>query len=180
MTVAAVSPVADLPDPKITATLKDGRSVVIRRIVAADTPALIEAIEHADAADLRRRFMGMPPPMAVLVHRVAEADGVHDYALGAFDGAGHLIGVAQFDRTDEMPSAELGIEVATGWQRCGLGRRMLGEIADIACAIGIQRFTATYYADNIAVRRLLHSSGRLIASGVNQGEGYAVLEVVCH
>lgn len=180
MSVAAVAPIGHLPDPRITATLKDGRTVLIRRVVAADTPALIDAIEHADPSDLRSRFMGMPPPMSALVHRVADADGVHDFALGAFDADGHLVGVAQFDRTDDRPSAELGIEVASDWKRCGLGRRLFCELADIACSLGIRQFTATYYADNIAVRRLLHSTGRVIGSGVNQGEGYAVLDLICH
>jgi hypothetical protein len=33
--------------------------------------------------------------------------------------ASRLIGVAQFDRWDDQPEAELAIEVARDWQRAG-------------------------------------------------------------
>lgn len=177
MSVAVLTTYEGIPEPRITTTLKDGRRVVIRRLHPDDAPALVRAIENANPIDMRRRFMGTPPPTSFLVRRLAVADGIHDYALGAFDADDRLVAVAQFDRIDDEPSADLGIEVARDWQRCGLGRRMLVELADVARRLGICRFTATYYADNIPVRRLLHSSDLLIASGVNQGEGYAVLDL---
>ena len=46
----------------VTTTLTDGRPVELRPLTEADTDALIDAVHHADAFDLRRRFMGPPPP----------------------------------------------------------------------------------------------------------------------
>jgi RimJ/RimL family protein N-acetyltransferase len=157
--------------------LDDGRELVIRRLTGADEPILLAALTRADPMDLRRRFLGPPPPTATIVRLLRRVDDVHDLALGAFDAAGHLVGVAQFDRIDDEPSAELAIEVGTGWQRQGLGRILLDALADEARALGITRLTASYYADNRPVRRLLHHTGRVIESGISQGEGYAVLDV---
>jgi GNAT superfamily N-acetyltransferase len=174
MTATVVRGPADTP---VRTRLADGSRVVIRRLETEDGPALQAALDSADPMDLRRRFMGMPPPSSVILDRLRRADGVHDYALGAFTEAGRLVGVAQFDRADDAPVAEFAIEVASDWQRRGLGRRLLDRLATIARSIGIDRFTATYYADNLPVRRLLHDTGHVVASGFDQGEGYAVLDL---
>jgi acetyltransferase len=160
-----------------TFVLADGRQVEVRVLTPDDAPALAAAVEHADPMDLRRRFMGSPPPTSVLVHFLQRADNVHDLAVGAFDQHDRLVGVAQFDRTDDKPVAEFAIEVAADWQRLGLGRRLLGQLVDQARLLGIERLTATYYADNLAVRRLIQRSGLVVASGIDQGEGYAVLDL---
>jgi RimJ/RimL family protein N-acetyltransferase len=163
--------------PAMRVTLADGRRVLIRQLESGDAAALLAAIDRADPVDLRRRFMGVPPPASMLLKRLQSADGVHDYALGAFTDEGRLVAVAQFDRVDDAPTAELAIEVANDWQRCGLGTRMLDRLGEIARDLGIVQFTASYYADNVPVRRLLHRSGRVIASGVDQGEGFVVLDI---
>lgn len=157
--------------------LDDGREVLIRRLTAADEPALRAALVHADPMDLRRRFLGVPPPTSTIVRLLQRVDDVHDLALGAFDRAGRLVGVAQFDRTDDQPVAEFAIEVGTAWQGHGLGRIMLDALVDEARAVGITRLTASYYADNIPVRRLIHHTGQVVESGISAGEGYAVLDL---
>src|SRR5581483_9369884 len=98
--------------------------------------------------DLRRRFMGVPPPVSFLVKQLMRMDGVHDLAVGAFDETGRIVGIAQFDRLDDRPQAEVAIEVAKDWQRDSLGTELLTALADRARAQGIETFTATYYADN--------------------------------
>jgi acetyltransferase len=176
MNVAVLAPAA--PASAVRVTLSDGRAVGLRPLDATDAEALSAAIARADPMDLRRRFMGVPPPTSVILRRLRAADGVHDFALGAFDETtGRLVGVAQFDRADDRPSAEFAIEVAADWQRVGLGTEMLKRLMDIAVALGITKLTAIYYADNMAVRRLLRRSGRVSASGFEQGEGYAVLDI---
>ena len=165
---------ADIP---VRTRLRDDSEVTLRRLEASDGPALEAALERADPMDLRRRFMGMAPPVSVILGRLRRADGVHDYALGAFTDAGRLVAVAQFDRADDAPTAEFAIEVARDFQRRGLGRQMLERLATVARALGVTRFTATYYADNIPVRRLLNDSGHVVAAGFDQGEGYAVLDL---
>ena len=157
--------------------LADGRRVSIRPMDGADADALVDALRRADPMDLRRRFMGVPPPAPCLVKQLKHADGVHDLVLGAFDGSASLVGVAQFDRLDDQPTAEVAIEVATEWQHDGLGVALLNRLADMARERGIHEFTATYYADNVAIRRLLLDVGHLVTSGYESGEGHMQLSL---
>jgi len=157
--------------------LTDGRAVTIRLMDGRDAGALLLALRRADPMDLRRRFMGLPPPTSLLVRQLMHADGVHDLVLGAFDDDGRLVGVAQFDRADDQPTAEVAIEVANGWQHDGLGKALLHRLIELARDRGIHEFTATYYADNIAIRRLLRDVGRVEASGFEGGEGYMRLSI---
>lgn len=165
------------PGTPVTARLTDGRSVVLRPLADADTEALIHAVHHADTFDLRRRFMGPTPPDHVLARLLHDSDGVHDCALGAFDPAGRLVGVAQFDRRDDAPTAEFAIEVATGWQRCGLGVAMLRELGVLAAAHGIAHFTAVYLADNTPIIRLMRSTGCARWLGTDCGTSAAELDI---
>jgi RimJ/RimL family protein N-acetyltransferase len=157
--------------------LPDGRAVTIRPLDASDADALVAAVEKADPMDLRRRFMGVPPPAWFLVKQLMRADGVHDLVLGAFDGAGRLVGVAQFDRPDDEPTAEVAIEIAKDWQHDGLGTAMLTALAECARERGVHEFTATYFADNLPIRRLLHDIGHVVTSGYESGEGHMRLSL---
>jgi len=112
-----------------------------------------------------------------MVGLLRRADGVHDLALGAFEPSGGLVGVAQFDRLDDEPTAEIAIELGTEWQRHGLGRIMLAALVEEARTVGISQLTASYYAENLPVRRLLHRTGLVIESGISRGEGHAVLDI---
>jgi L-amino acid N-acyltransferase YncA len=157
--------------------LSDGRWVTIRRLSGYDAEALVAALRRADPMDLRRRFMGMPPPSSYLVSQLKRADGVHDMVLGAFDASDRLVGVAQFDRPDDRPTAEVAIEVAKDWQHHGLGILLLSRLADEARALGIHEFTATYFADNVAIRHLLRDIGHVVTSGYESGEGFMRLSL---
>ena len=158
-------------------SLADGREATIRPLGHDDGPALAAAFRRADPWDLRRRFMGMPPPVSWLLRQLDRADGVHDLPIGAFTDEGRLVGVAQFDRPDDGPRAEVAIEVAKDWQNLGLGTKLLTRLAEMARERGVHEFTATYYADNIAIRRLLREVGRVVDSGFDSGEGYARLDL---
>jgi RimJ/RimL family protein N-acetyltransferase len=158
-------------------SLRDGRSVALRRLTDADGDALIEAVHCADAFDLRRRFMGHPPPDHVVIRLLHAADGIHDSVLGAFDVDGRVVGVAQFDRRDDLPTAEFAIEVATGWQRCGLGAAMLRELASLAMSCGVVQFTAVYFADNTPIIRLMRSTGCTRWLGSECGASTAELDL---
>jgi acetyltransferase len=127
---------------------------------------------RADAWDLRRRFMGSPPPTDRLLRQLAGADGVHDLAVGAFADKGRLVGVAQFDRQDDRPVAEFAIEIAHDWQQVGLGTALSRYLAALATQRGIREFTATFFSDNVPVQRLLHDLGGEM-TGVDGSESSA-------
>jgi RimJ/RimL family protein N-acetyltransferase len=149
----------------------------LRPMTIKDADALCDAVQHANSFDLYRRFMGRPPPPHVLTKLLGAADGLRDALLGAFGIDGRLVGVAQFDRVEDQPSAELAIEVATDWQRCGLGRVMLRELAAIADRCGITVLTAVYFADNLPLINLLQSTGASQWTGSTSIESTAQLDV---
>lgn len=159
--------------------LADGRHVVIRPLTRSDAPALEAAVQVADREDLHRRFLGSPPSVEHILRQLDRIDLMTDFAMAAFDDAGRLVGVAQFDRCQTQPAtAEVAIEVASGWQRRGLGTRLMKRLALLALAMGISRFTATYYADNVGVQRLLRSLGRVSSSAIEQGQGYCEIDLL--
>jgi nitroimidazol reductase NimA-like FMN-containing flavoprotein (pyridoxamine 5'-phosphate oxidase superfamily)/GNAT superfamily N-acetyltransferase len=164
------------PGP-VTMALRDGRSVLLRRLTDDDGDALIDAVHHADAFDLRRRFMGQPPPDHVLIQLLHAADGIHDRVLGAFDADGRIVGVTQFDRLDDEPAAEFAIEVASDWQRCGLGVAMLRSLGEAALSCGVTTFTAVYVADNTPIVRLMRSTGCARWLGTEYGASAAELDL---
>jgi RimJ/RimL family protein N-acetyltransferase len=157
--------------------LADGRAVTIRELRPDDADALVAAIAAADPVDLRRRFMGGPPPVSMLVERLEAADGVHNLGLGAFADDGRLVGVAQFDRVDDEPTAEVAIEVQTGWQNQGLGTALLARLARVALDRGVHRFSGTFLADNLPLRRLLRDVGSLVTTTYEAGEGHVELDL---
>jgi GNAT superfamily N-acetyltransferase len=169
--------VSDIEPQIATVTLRDGRVAVIRQLTIADASALSEAIERADRFDLRRRFMGAPPPTHVLLRLLAGADGVHDAALGAFDVDGRLVAVAQFDRRDDRPCADVAVEVAKDWQNCGLGHELSVRITALAISRGIEIFTVSYLADNDAVARMVRSTGRSSRLVIKAGQATVTVDL---
>ena len=151
------------------AALDDGRAVRLRILGRDDALALATAVEGENRVDLYRRFLGTPPPIRTLVARLCAADDVHDLAVGAYDPEGELVAVAQFDRRDERPEAEIALEVAHGWQRVGLGRILLDRLADEARRQGVEVLTASFFADNRAIRKLLLRLGAVMDSAVVSG-----------
>ena len=51
------------------------------------------------------------------------------------------------------------------------------RLAREACARGIHEFTASYYADNVAIRHLLCDIGHVVKSGYESGEGFMRLSL---
>jgi len=115
--------------------------------------------------------------MSYLLRQLQSADGVHDCDFGAFSDDGRLVGVAQFDRVDDSPSAEFAIEVEHAWQRVGLGTALLRQLTSYARSVGVREFTAHYFADNVPVQRLLRDTGHFVASSYECGEGNGHLDI---
>lgn len=165
------------PPPGTSGTLRDGRRVSIRALDAHDAEALITAVDVADIRDLYRRFLGTPLPARVLASRLTLLDGRHDLALGAFDECQTLVGVVQFDRGNEAPEAEVAIEIATGWQRVGLGWLLLQRLVDVATEAGIESLTASYFIDNLEIQKLLRRLGPASARPPESGAGWMRIDI---
>ncbi len=146
------------PQGRETVELRDGAEVVFSRITPADAPVIASAFARLSEESRRLRFLGPKPTLTRAELRyLTEVDGHHHEALGAIDPrTGEGVAVGRFVRDPADPTrAEVAITVADHWQHRGLGKLMLGRLADRARAEGITRFTALVAEDNENMRRLL-------------------------
>jgi len=138
--------------------------VVVRRIRSSDAAELERFYADLGPETRRKRFFmmtaGLSHPQSVtfctpdhdhgegFVAAIVHADGSEDRIVG------HLcLEPAAAD------TAEVAIAVADSWQGRGIGRRLLAAGVAWARAVGIQRFTATMFATNVPIQRLLRSLG---------------------
>lgn len=138
--------------------LHDGTEAVISRVTPADAPRLADGFTRLSEESRRLRFLGPKPTLSKAELRyLTEVDGHRHEALGAIDPTtGRGVAIGRFVRDPADASrAEVAITVADDWQHRGLGKLMLGRLADRAREEGIQRFTAFVAADNASMQRLL-------------------------
>lgn len=144
--------------PGKLATLRDGSEVLISRLTPADAPLLAEAFARLSEESRRLRFLGPKPSLSSGELRyLTEVDGHHHEALSAIDReTGEAIAIGRFVRSPKSPeTAEVAITVADAWQRRGLGKLLLEELAERAREEGITSFTALVSHDNRNMQGLL-------------------------
>lgn len=85
------------------------------------------------------------------IERLVTVDYSRDVAVAAtamLDGD-TLIGVARYVLDPDNASAEFAIVVADSWQGCGIGRRLLAKLIEVARRRGLKRL----YGDILAMNR---------------------------
>lgn len=155
--------------------LADGRLVTIRPIRPDDRERLQVSHERLSEQSRYRRFMTSKPTLtAADADYLVDVDFCDHYALvataAAPDGEEAIIGVARFIRLPLHPEvAEFAIVVGDAWQGHGIATELMARLADAAVTRGVQRFSASIFADNRAIRRLIEN----LAAGpiVRQREG---------
>lgn len=144
------------------ATLPDGAELLIGRITPDDAPVLAEGFARLSTESRRLRFLTAKPTLSPAELRyLTEVDGHDHEALGAVDPVTRRgVAVARFVRDERDPTrAEAAIAVADDWQRRGVGKLVLGRLADRARAEGITRFTALVSGDNRGMQALVKHLG---------------------
>ena len=139
--------------------LRDGTEVLITRVNSSDAPLLADAFARLSEESRRLRFLGPKPTLTDSELRyLTEVDGHQHEALAAIDPeTGRGIAIARFVRDLNDPKrAEVAITVADDWQRRGLGRLMLGRLADRAREEGVCSFMALVSRDNSNMQGLLN------------------------
>jgi RimJ/RimL family protein N-acetyltransferase len=138
-------------------------------------------LEPSDGEALRRLFYRLSPetiyrrfhspvvrPEQAHPERLLDVDHYDREAVVAVVD-GEIVGVARYFRRPGAGSAELAIVVADDWQRQGLGTRMVGGLAELARAAGVDCFTATIQPDNrpaLALLRRFHPAGATFSRGL--------------
>jgi len=133
--------------------LPDGRRVLVRPVLPQDSEAEQAFVMGLSAASRYRRFhiglRALPPStlqqLTQIDHRlhvalVAQPESDDDDEPG-------IVADARYVRIDDQ-TAEFAVAVADDWQRQGLGRRMLAQLARHAARHGIRVLHGDVLVDN--------------------------------
>lgn len=102
----------------------------------------------------RRFFTGIGSPSSTLVRRLVEVDGDRRSALLAVAGD-EVVGLADTALDADRRTVEIGVVVADGWQRRGLGPWLAAAAVAPAVARGATSLRVHSLPDNSRVDRLL-------------------------
>jgi acetyltransferase len=147
-----------------SATLADGRSVLLRPVLPQDAELQQAFVRSMTPLTRRRRFHGPLNELPVATVRyMTEVDYRSHFALlaevQAGDGA-HQVAEARWVRRSEAPHvADFAIVVADDWQQVGLGARLMQLLKRSASATGITRLAGEILLDNVPMRTWLRRTG---------------------
>jgi len=149
--------------------LADGTRVTLRLIRPEDGGELRRAFERLSPASRYRRFLaGVSQLSDEMVHYLTEVDGVNHLAVVATTDSYDLktevgLGIARFIRLEEDPTvAEAAVTVIDDAQGKGIGKLLLGALAEAARERGIHTFRGEVLASNEPMRRMLGELGAVV------------------
>lgn len=135
----------------------------IRRLGAADGPAVAAHLLALPAADRRARFGAALDAAAVLRH-CAQLDLGREIGFGALDVEGALVGLA-IGCGDGARRVEVAVSVLPAQRRRGLGAALVARVCGAALAAGARMAVFEVEGGNEAMRGLLLHLGVRPAPG---------------
>ncbi|WP_433632641.1 GNAT family N-acetyltransferase [Nocardia sp. CA-120079] len=146
--------------------LRDGRSVLVRRLDASDLDLIVDFSHRLSRRTVSMRMLG---PVVTLdragLARFMDLEARDQVALVAIY-ENRAVGVGDFARiAGRDDRAEVTFTIADEFQSNGLGGLLLEHIAAAARDSGITVLEADILAENIAMIRTLESSGYLVEFG---------------
>jgi RimJ/RimL family protein N-acetyltransferase len=148
-----------LPDPA-EVTLRDGTTIAVRALVPEDRELIAAAFARlSDRSRYLRFFSPVPRLTTRMLDALTDVDQVRHVALVAIHDEA-CIGVVRYvvDRRDPT-LADFAITVIDAHQGRGLGRALTSELARVAHARGVRRFTLDIHPENRVMQRLARSLG---------------------
>ena len=138
---------------------------------------MLEVFAGLSERSRRLRFLGAKPRLLESdVSYLVDVGCCGREAVVAVDQeTGRTVGIARFVRDADAPEAEIAFEVVDEWQRRGLGKRLVTDVAALAREQGILRFRALVAHGNAPALRLVRSLGDVL---VHRYEGSDVELVV--
>src|SRR3954454_23789890 len=149
--------------------------LLIRPIVPEDKALLVAGLRALSPETAMKRFLSPKTSFSAAELRYLTEVDQHDHialvAVNARDRR-QLIGVARCVRVSPG-TADMAVVIGDPWQGLGLGRRLVGLLADAAAAEGIERFAGTMLADNRPALKLMRGFGtgldvNVISHGVRE------------
>ena len=139
---------------------------------ATDGELLRRMFERLSPESVYRRFFS-PLTRPTLFQASLQRVDHHDREAVAAVVGGEVVGVAQYTRAPGKKQAELAVVVEDGWQRQGLGTRLIAALSDRAVAEGIDSFAVDIQGDNFGalklLRRIAPRTRLMFSAGVGEG-----------
>lgn len=155
------SPDTSLADGQFV-RLRDGTTLLVRPIGAADKRRLADAYARMSAHSRQRRFLSAASaPSARDLAYFTEVDHHrHEAMVGIDPASGALVGAAHYVRVPGTDGdAELSAEVVDEWQRRGVATALLAALTARARREGVRRFVAIVSKENGPVIGMLERAG---------------------
>src|SRR4026207_480625 len=154
--------------------LRDGSTVRIRVMRAADEPGLLALLQSLSEESRWLRFYSSASGSALATEARREATLDQTFGLLALSGAEErVVGHAFYAVVDER-RAEVAFTIANDFQGRGLGTILLGQLADVAARNGIKVFEAEVVAANHAMVHVFRASGFPIEVNADAGQLHVV------
>jgi RimJ/RimL family protein N-acetyltransferase len=143
--------------------LRDGTTVLIRPIQAADEALEREFIERLSPQSRRYRFLGtIKTPSPELLRKFTHPElsrGVAFIALLTDGPEKREIGVCRYSANPDGSSCECAVAVSDEWQGKGLATILMHRLIDTARARGLERMYSIDANDNQGMRDLAEHLG---------------------
>lgn len=140
--------------------------LTLEQLRAGDTGTVHAVFDQLSAHSVWLRFhTGMPRLTPRMAERLAAVrPGMHEVLVARLGGV--PVGLARWHRDPGDPRrADVAVEVADAVQGRGVGRRLLGALAESARAAGIRELSAEVLGDNVRVVRWLGRLGAVTTPG---------------
>ena len=150
--------------------LRDGSTVRIRVMRPSDEPSLLALLQSLSEESRWMRFYSCASGSALVSEAHREANLDHTFGLLAFSGAEERVVGHAFYAVVGEHRAEVAFTIANDFQGRGLGTILLGQLAEVAAATGIQVFEAEVVAANHAMLNVFRASGFPIEVDATAGQ----------
>lgn len=144
---------------------------------ASDADALLGLFDRLSPESVYRRYFSPVQRRERLRDSVSRIDHHDREAIAAVE-SGEVVGLAEYARVGPgSPLADLAIVVADGWQRQGLGTRLIAALSGRAAEEGIDGFAVHIQGDNFGALRLFRRVAPGVRMAFSAGVGEAVIPV---
>jgi acetate---CoA ligase (ADP-forming) len=160
-------------DRASTIVLRDGSTLSVRPIKREDETGLARFFSSLSMESRILRFFAPVANADASAKRMVQVDYKSQYGLVAVAGLPEQIVAHAMYIESEPRKAELALAVADSYQGRGLGTILLGQLAEIAAASGIDVFEAIVMPDNHTMLDMLRESGFPVHGRAEPGEVHA-------
>jgi acetyl coenzyme A synthetase (ADP forming)-like protein len=155
--------------------LRDGSTVRVREMHADDNDDLCALFESLSEESRWLRFLSLASGGALAAEARRETNLDRTFGLIALSGPEQrVVGHAFYAGIDEH-RAEVAFTIADDFQGRGLGTILLGQLAEVAVANGIQTFEAEVSAANHPMLHVFRESGFPIEVSASAGQLHVTL-----